>query len=154
MKNESWGGQEKVNQDMAEALEFGVGMGLIQFQRSQVTDDIWHLIIGSYAFGINPLPILRKALPNFEWQFHNLEKKQNTDKALRARVIESDFFWFKTVFYDQVITARRRNTTEKPLMIIGQTFQSILDSCAPDKELIESLKSWGVREDREEHFAD
>lgn len=152
MKEENWGGQKAVDKDRAEALEFGVGMSLIGLQRHQVTDDIWHLIIGCYSFGVNPLRILRKAMPNFEWKFYDLSKKN--DAALRARVTQSDFFWFTTVFYDELVVARRINSKEKPLMITGQTFQSMRESCAPSEEKIKLLESWGVKEDREEHFAD
>lgn len=144
--------QEAINHDKAEALEFGVGTGIIGAQRHWVTDEIWHLIEGSYAFGINPLPMLRKALPNFKWRFHDLSEKRNVEKALRARVVESDFFWFTTVFYDRLITARRINSSEKPFIIIGHTFQSMRDSCANSpNDTIKLLKCWGVREDREEY---
>lgn len=145
---------ETVNHEKSEALEFGFDKEYGQ-QRWQVTDDIWHLVSGCYEFRVNPLPILRKAMPNFKWEFHDLLKKKNTSAALCERVVASDFFWITSVFYDELITARRVNSLEKPFVIIGHTFQSMRDSCAHNSDgMIKLLQSWGVKEDREEHFED
>lgn len=140
-----------VRLDKSKALEFGVS-GPIGLQRYQATDDIWHLVTGCYEFDTNPLPILRRAIPNFKWEFHDLLLKKKVHAALCDRVLGSDFFWFPNVFYDNLVTARRIDSAGWPFNIIGHTFQSMRESCANDAEgMIRLLQSWGVREDRENH---
>jgi hypothetical protein len=142
-------GKMTADSEKTSALEFGIGQNY-DLPRCEVTDEIWHLISGCYGFGINPLPILRKKIPNFIWEFHDLLKKKDSRAAVCSRVVASDFFWFTSVFYDELVTARRVNSVEKPFMIIGHTFQSMRESCAGDSEdMIKLLQSWGVREDRE-----
>ncbi len=139
--------------DMTEALKFGVGMGEVDYQRYNVTDYIEHLIAGCYPFGFNPLPILRKALPEFEWQFHTLFTKKNPKMATRDRVMKSDFFWFPDMLcWDELVTARRVEKDEKPLMIIGHPFAAL--EKVGRKDVVEMLRSWGVTEDRQERHAD
>jgi hypothetical protein len=112
----------------AEALELGCDGVVLGKHRYMVTDDLTNLIIGHYAFYLNPLPILRKGFPNFKWEFHELFHKKNADAAIKNCIMKADFFWFPEIVgmsWDIIVTARRIGSPGSPYAIIGQPFQIV-----------------------------
>ncbi|MFO0718892.1 MAG: hypothetical protein U0522_02610 [Candidatus Paceibacterota bacterium] len=121
-----------------------------------VMNDIQSLIWASHDFGINPLSVLTRQFPAFEWKYHNLQHNSVTRFLQTASRV--DYVWLadENGDFTQIVTALQVARAEPrrlclcPLVIernsVGEIIQTITNPwCFHRQEHDGALKRHNIR---------